>query len=64
MLILRTSSDGKQNQGVDYWIGLTTEVEGDDASATDHIVRIAIEDDFNAGADASSPSTAVVNSIQ
>ena len=39
------------NDGIDYWIELTTAVEGDDASATDHIVRIAIEDDFNAGAD-------------
>ena len=36
---------------VEWWLELTTEVEGDNASATDHIVRIAIEDDFNAGAD-------------
>ena len=35
---------------VNYWLELTTAVEGDDASATDHIVRIAIEDDFNGGA--------------
>ena len=36
---------------VDYWLDLTTEVEGDDASATEHITRIAIEDDFNGGAE-------------
>ena len=36
---------------VEWWLELTTAVEGDDASATDHIVRIDIEDDFNAGVD-------------
>ena len=35
---------------VNYWLELTTAVEGDNASATDHIVRIAIEDDSNGGA--------------
>ena len=36
---------------VDYWLELTTVTDGTTASATDHIVRIAIEDDFNAGVD-------------
>ena len=39
------------NNGVDYWIELTTVVEGTSAGTTDEIVRIAIEDDFNAGVD-------------
>ena len=38
------------NDGIDYWIDLTTETTGNNASATDEIIRIAIEDDFNAGA--------------
>ena len=39
------------NDGVDYWIELDTVVEGTSASATEEIIRIAIEDDFNTGAD-------------
>ena len=35
----------------EWWLELTTVVEGTNAGTTDEIVRIAIEDDFNAGVD-------------
>ena len=48
----------------EWWLDLTTVVAGDDASATDHIIRIAIEDDFNAGADLGDYPNNISNSVE
>ena len=49
---------------VNYWLELTTVVEGNTASATDEIIRIAIEDDFNAGAATSEYPDHIPNCIE